>query len=108
MLEGLTYFVTLVLFGFVIVAAARMQHDMLLLACIPPVFVALITGFTMAIYAGDTFGLPLVVVALLLPAPVAWQLARRYSARDLLISIYLAWAAGMVCALFAFSFPDAV
>jgi hypothetical protein len=106
--EGLTYFVTLVLFSFVVIATARMKHDMMLLACIPPVFVALISGFTMAIYAGDTFGLLLVVVALLLPAPAAWQLAKRYSPRDLLISIYLAWAAGMIFALMAFAFPDTV
>jgi hypothetical protein len=107
MLEALTYFVTLVLFGFVIVGAARMRHEMLLLACIPPVFVALVVGFTMAIYARDSFGLPLVAVALVLPWPAAWHLAKRFSARDLLISIYLAWAAGMVCALAAFAFPDA-
>ena len=107
MLEGLTYFATLVLFGFVIVAAARMQHDMMLLACIPPVFVALVVGFSMAVYAWEAFGVPLVAVALVLPCPAAWRLARRYSARDLLISIYLAWAVGMVFALVAFGFPDA-
>ena len=81
---------------------------MLLLACIPPVFVALVVGFVMAVYAGFTFGLAWVVVALLVPGPVAWWLGGRYSPRDLLISIYLSWAAGMVCALAAFAFPDAV
>jgi hypothetical protein len=107
MLEGSTYFATLALFGFVIVAAARMKDDMLLLACIPPVFMALVVGFMMAIYAGDTFGVPLVAAALLVALPVALMLARRYSPRDLLISIYLAWALGMVFALTAFGFPDA-
>jgi hypothetical protein len=106
MLEASSYFVTLVLFGFVVAASARMKHDMLLLACIPPVFLALISGFTMAIYAWDTFGILLVAFALLLPVPAAVLLSARYSSRDLLIAIYLAWAAGMVFALMAFSFPD--
>jgi hypothetical protein len=48
------------------------------------------------------------VVAPVLPLPAAWLLSRRYSPRDLVISIYLAWAVGMVCALVAFSFPDTV
>jgi hypothetical protein len=107
-MEPAVYSLTLALFSFVIVATARMKHDMLLLACIPPVFVALVVGFVMAVYAGFTFGLAWVVVALLVPGPVAWWLGGRYSPRDLLISIYLSWAAGMVCALAAFAFPDAV
>jgi hypothetical protein len=106
MLEGLTYFASLVLFGFVVLATTRVRHEMLILACIPPVFVALVMGFVMAIYAGGRFGVPLVAVALALPIPAAWQLARRYSERDLLILIFLAWALGMVFALVAFGFPD--
>jgi hypothetical protein len=97
-----------VLFSFVIQATARMQHEMLLLACIPPVFVALITGFVMAIYADVAFGTLLVLLALVLPWPLATRLGRRWTSRDLLISIYLAWAAGMVFALTAFGFPDPV
>jgi hypothetical protein len=106
LLEALTYCATLVMFSYVLVASGRLQHEMLLLACIPPVFLALIVGFTMSIYAWDSFGWPPVVVALALPAPAAWMLARRYTPRDLLISIYLAWTVGMVFALLAFRFPD--
>ena len=65
-----------------------------------------VMGFVMAIYAGGRFGIPLVAVALALPVPATWQLARRYSERDLLILIFLAWALGMVFALVAFGFPD--
>jgi hypothetical protein len=54
--EALAYLPTLALFGFVLVASALMRHEMLILACIPPVFIAMIVGFVMAIYAGDTFG----------------------------------------------------
>jgi hypothetical protein len=107
MQEALVYAAALALFSFVIVATARMQHEMLILVCIPPVFVALVTGFIMAVYAWDSFGTAVVVPALLLPVPVAWRLGRLYSSRDLLIAIYLAWALAMVLALVAFGFPDA-
>ena len=69
-------------------------------------FVALIVGFTMAVYAGTPFGTLLVIAALLLLAPLALALGRRYSLRDLLISIDLAWAAGMVATPVSFGFPD--
>ncbi len=104
--EALAYLPTLALFSFVIVASARMRHDMLLLVCVPPVFVAMIMGFTMAIYAGDAFGVVPVVAALTLGAPPALWLARRLKARDLLIAIYLAWAVALVLALIALTFPD--
>jgi hypothetical protein len=104
--ESLTYLPTLALFSFVIVASARMRHEMLLLGCFPPVFVAMIMGFTMAIYAGDTFGVLPTGVALALGAPPGWWLAKRLKARDLLIAIYLAWAVALVLALIAFEFPD--
>lgn len=106
MTEALTYLSALALFSFVVVAAALLRHEMLILVSIPPVFMALITGFTMALYAADTFGLPPVGAALLLAVPPAWWLGRRFSSRDLLIAIYLAWACGMVLALIAFGFPD--
>ena len=38
--------------------------------------------------------------------PPGWLLARRLQPRDLLIAIYLAWAAALVLALVAFGFPD--
>jgi hypothetical protein len=104
--EALAYLPTLALFGFVIVASALMRHEMLILACIPPVFVAMIVGFVMAIYAGDAFGWPATLAALALGAPPGWWLARRLKSRDLLIAIYLAWAVSLVLALIAFSFPD--
>jgi hypothetical protein len=104
--EALAYLLTLALFGFVIVASARMRHDLLLLACIPPVFVALIVGFIMALYAGDAFGVAPTGAALVLGALPGWWPAGRFTPRDLLLAIYLAWAAALVVALAAFSFPD--
>jgi hypothetical protein len=107
MLEGTTYFLSLAMFAFVIFGTVYVRHETLILACIPPMFVALVVGFIMWIYAFETFGLPMALAALAVPFPAAWFLGRRYSVRDLLIVIYLAWALGMVCALMAFSFPDA-
>lgn len=106
MQEALAYLTTLALFSFVIFASAMIRHEMLLLVCIPPVFVALIMGFIMALYAGDTFGLVPTGVALVLGAPPAWWLARRLRSRDLLIAIYLVWSIALVVALIAFAFPD--
>jgi hypothetical protein len=104
--EALAYMPTLALFSFVTVASFMMRHEMLILACIPPVFVALVMGFVMAVYAGDTFGPLPVGAALALGAPPGWWLARRLKPRDLLLTIYLAWAAALVLALIAFRFPD--
>ena len=106
MAEALAYLLTIAMFSFVIVASARIRHEMLLLACIPPVFVASIVGFVMALYAGDAFGLAPTGAALAVGAPPGWWLARRLSARNQLIAIYAVWAAALVVALAAFAFPD--
>jgi hypothetical protein len=106
--EALVYLLTLTLFGFVIVASGLMRHEMLILACIPPVFVAMIVGFVMAFYSGDTFGVLPAAAAVALGAPFGWFLARRLRSRDLLLSIYLAWTVALVLALVAFGFPDRV
>jgi hypothetical protein len=83
-----------------------MQHDMWLLACIPPVFVAAIMGFIMALYAGETFGWWPTVASSLLGAVPAWFVSRRFKARDLLLFIYLFWAIALVLSLIGFGFPD--
>lgn len=105
-LEALTYLSTLFLFSFVTAASGMMRHEMLLLACIPPVFVALVVGFVMALYASDAFGMLPTCAALLLGVLPGFWLARRFQPRDLLIAIYLGWAAALVLALVGFSFPD--
>ena len=53
MTEALTYLSAIAPFSFVIVASGLMRHEMLL-PDIPPVFVALIMGFAMTIYAPRT------------------------------------------------------
>ncbi len=106
MSESLVYLSTLVLFSFVIIASAMMRHEMLILACIPPVFVALIMGFVMAIYTSDAFGVMQTGAAVALGVPPGWWFARRLTPRDLLLAIYLVWAAALALALVAFGFPD--
>ena len=95
------------LFWLVLWCAARMRHDLMLVFTIPAVFVAMVMGFSMMVYAWDAFG---TVQALIAPI-VAWlgarELAPRYTARDFLIAIYLVWAVGLVFASVAVAFPDA-
>ena len=80
----------------------------MLVACIPAVFVAMVMGFSMAVYAADTWGFPLALASPVLAWFGARELARRYPApRDLLVAIYLTWAVGLGFALIAVGFPDA-
>jgi asparagine N-glycosylation enzyme membrane subunit Stt3 len=104
--EALVYLSALALFGFVLTGSALLRQEMLVLATIPPVFLALIMGFTMGLYAQDQFGLALVCLAVAVGVPAAWWCSRRFGGRDLLISIYLAWAVAMVLSLVGFGFPD--
>jgi hypothetical protein len=104
--EELVYLATIALFSAVIVASARMPHDMLLLACIPPVFVALVMGFVMTLYALDGFGLMPAATAVVAGGAAGWWPVRRLGPKDLLIAIYLAWAVALVLGLIGFGFPD--
>jgi positive regulator of sigma E activity len=91
----------------VLLTAARMRHDLMLVFCIPPVFVAVVMGFAMGIYAWDTFGTIQAVVCPVIAWLGARGLARRYGApRDLLVAIYFVWAVGLVFASIAIGFPD--
>ena len=83
-----------------------MRHDLLLVFCIPAVFVAIVLGFSMAIYAWDRFGTPPALAGPVLAWFGARTLARRYADRDLLIAIHLVWACALVAALVAVEFPD--
>ncbi len=106
MAEALIYGVAVALFVFVVCATAFVRHEIAIMACIPPVFVAFVTGFAMWVHLYGLGGLGAGIVALLPGYPAARYLARRFPPRDLIIAIYLAWAVGMVVALVGFSFPD--
>ena len=51
MLAELLYFVSIALFGFVILGAAQLPNDMWLVVGLFPVFLAMILGFMMWVYA---------------------------------------------------------
>ncbi len=106
MTEPLTYLSAIALFSFVTTASALMRHEMLLLACMPAVFLALIMGFVMALYAEDAFGMAPVSGALVAGAAPGWWLSRRFRPKDLLIAIYLGWAVALILVLIGVGFPD--
>ena len=67
----LLYFVSIALFGFVILGAAQLPNDMWLVAAIFPVFIAMIVGFMMWVYAWSEFGLTVSIGALVVPIAAA-------------------------------------
>jgi hypothetical protein len=105
-LEAVVYSGALAGFGFVVMGAALMRHEMLLLACVPAVFVALVTGFVQALYVEDVFGGALAVGALAGGVVPGWLVGRRLGSRDLLLVIYLVWAVALVLSGIGFGFPD--
>nr|WP_294501319.1 hypothetical protein [uncultured Rhodopila sp.] len=106
MTEALTYLSAIGLFSFVTMASAMMRHELLLVACMPAVFVALIMGFVMAIYANDAFGAMPVGAALIVGALPGWWLSRRIRPKELAIAVYLGWTVALVLVLVAVGFPD--
>lgn len=106
MTEAAAYLSAIALFSFVTTASVFMRHEMLLLACMPAVFLALIMGFVMALYAADTFGLAPVGGALAAGAAPGYWLSRRFKPKDLLIAIYLGWAVALLLVLIGVGFPD--
>jgi hypothetical protein len=106
MAEALVYLPAIALFSFVVAGSALMRHEMLLLGCMPAVFVALIMGFVMAVYGGQAFGWLPTGAALAAGAVPGWRLGRRLGPKDLLIAIYLGWAVALVLALVGVEFPD--
>ena len=104
--EGVAYCATLTTFFFALYASARFPHETLILACIPPVFVSGTLGFFMGIAAWFTIHPAVVLIAAVVPWPLARMCAARYKARDFLIAIYLVWMIGLAIAPIAFSFPD--
>jgi hypothetical protein len=102
----LLYFVSIALFGFVILGAAQLPNDMWLVAAIFPVFIAMIVGFMMWVYAWSEFGLTVSIGALVVPIAAAVAVRRLLSTRDLFITICVTVVLGLICARFAFLAAD--
>lgn len=94
------------LFWVVPLAAARLRHDLGLVACIPAVFVAMVMGFSLGVYAWSAFGAVPSVASPIVAWFAARAMARRYPPRAFLLAIYLVWGAALIFALIAVNFPD--
>ena len=86
MLAPLLYFIAIALFGFAVLGAAQLPNDLWLVAAIFPVFIAMILGFVMWIFAWSQFELPVSVGSLLVPIAAAVVSRRRLSTRDRFIA----------------------
>ena len=89
MLAEVLYFVSIALFGFVVLGAAQLPNDIWLVASIFPVFIAMILGFVMWVYAWSEYGLAVSVGSLVVPI-VAADPARRLCPRAICSSRYAA------------------
>ena len=106
MLAEALYFISIALFGFAVLGAARLPNDMWLVAAIFPVFIALILGFTMWVYAWSEFELPVSIGSLAVPLAAALGVRRRLSNRDLFFAVSGAVLVGLICARFALLAAD--
>ena len=102
----LLYFVSIALFGFVILGAAQLPNDMWLVAGIFPVFIAMIVGFMMWVYAWSEFSLTVSVGSLVAAIAAAVPVRRLLSTRDLFIAICVTVVLALICARFAFLAAD--
>jgi hypothetical protein len=106
MLAELLYFASIALFGFAVLAAMQVPDSNWLIACIFPVFLALILGFVMSVYAWSEFGVPVGAGSLIVPLVAAVLIRRSLSVRNLFIAICAAVVVGLICARFAFLAAD--
>lgn len=105
MLAEALYFVSLSLFGFVILGATRLPNDMWLVIAIFPVFIAAILGFVMWLFAYGQLDLWVSIGSLAVSVAVVLAL-RRLSTRDMFIAIWVTLVLGLVCARFALLAAD--
>jgi hypothetical protein len=106
MLAQLLYFVSIALFGFAALATLLVPDSNWLVASIFPVFIALILGFVMSVYAWSEFGAALGAGSLIVPLVAVVLIRGMLSTRNLFIAICAAVVVGLVCARFAFLAAD--
>src|SRR3954470_24597247 len=106
MLAELLYFASIALFGFAVLATMRVPKSNWLVACIFPVFISLVLGFVMWVYAWSEFGIPVSAGSLIVPVIAVVLIRRSLSARHLFFTICAAVVVGLICARFAFLAAD--
>jgi hypothetical protein len=100
------YFVSIGLFGCAVLAAVQLPNDMWLVASMFPVFIAMILGFMMWVYAWSEFSLTVSLGSLILPVVAALLVRNRMSTAKLFIAICATVIVGLICARFAFLAAD--
>ena len=106
MLVQLLYFMSIAFFGFVVLGAAQLPNGMWLVVAIFPVFIAMILGFVMWVYAWSELGLVVSVGSLVVPIAASVAVRRLLSTRDLFIAICATVVLGLICARFAILAAD--
>jgi len=105
MLPALLYFISISLFGYVMLAAAQLPNDFWLVMALFPVFIAGILGFVMWVFAWSEFSLAVSIGSLVAPVIAAVAL-RRLSTRNRFIAICVTLVLGLICARLAFIAAD--
>jgi hypothetical protein len=106
MLAPLLYFLSIALFAFAVLAATQIPESNWLIASIFPVFIALILGFIMSVYAWSEYGPVLGAASLLVPLIAIVLVRRSLSVRNMFLALCAAVAIGLVCARLAFLAAD--
>jgi hypothetical protein len=106
MMAPLLYFLSIALFAFVVLGASQIPNSIWLVACIFPVFIAMILGFVMWVFAWSEYSLVVSLGSLIVPIIGIVAVRRRLSTERLFAVICAAVVAGLVVARFAFIAAD--
>lgn len=106
MMAPLLYFLSIALFGFVVLGASQIPNGMWLVACIFPVFIAMILGFVMWVFAWSEYSIVVSLGSLLAPVVGIVAIRRRLSTEWLFAVICAAVVVALVFARFAFIAAD--
>ena len=106
MLAATLYFLAIASFAFAVLAATQVPESNWLIAAIFPVFIALIMGFVMSVYAWSEYGLPRGVGTLIVPLVAIALIRKSLSIRNMFIALCAAVVVGLIFARLAFLAAD--
>lgn len=106
MLAATLYFIAIASFAFAVLAATQVPESNWLIAAIFPVFIALIMGFVMSVYAWSEYGVPMGVGTLIVPVAAILLVRKSLSIRNMFIALCAAVVLGLIVARLAFLAAD--
>ena len=106
MLAATLYFIAIASFAFAVLAATQVPESNWLIAAIFPVFIALIMGFVMSVYAWSEYGVPMGVGTLVVPVVAIALVRKSLSIRSMFIALCGAVVVGLIVARLAFLAAD--